>query len=149
MYLHIPRFYDVMCLASVLLLKPFLGCLIYCTMFGVPEHFTPRVYVTYHFWTPICYVLSYWRHRSVCYTSLFTTSLVATIISVLQCVMTLWRCVSERFFDLFCYLFGDLSSVSLFSSLLSLSLSLSSLLLSLLSVFCVSPILSVYLLPLK
>jgi hypothetical protein len=43
--------------------------------------FTSRVYVTYHFWTPICKVLGYWRHRSVCYTSLFTTPLVVTTIS--------------------------------------------------------------------
>jgi hypothetical protein len=42
--------------------------------------FTSRVYVTYHFWTPICDVLSYWRHRSVCYISLFTTSLVVITI---------------------------------------------------------------------
>jgi hypothetical protein len=41
-----------------------------------------HVYVTCHFWTPICNVLGYWRHRSVCYTSLFTTSLVVTTISV-------------------------------------------------------------------
>jgi hypothetical protein len=29
-----------------------------------------------------CNVLGYWRHRSVCYTSLFTTSLVVTTVSV-------------------------------------------------------------------
>jgi hypothetical protein len=45
-------------------------------------HFTSRVYVTFHFWTPICNVLGYWRHRSDCYTSLFTTPLVVTTISV-------------------------------------------------------------------
>jgi hypothetical protein len=50
-----------------------LGCLVPLTL---------RVYVTYHFWTPICNMLGYWRHRSVCYTYLFTTSLVVTTISV-------------------------------------------------------------------
>jgi hypothetical protein len=35
-----------------------------------------------HFWTPICNVLGHWRHRSICYTSLFTTPLVVTTISV-------------------------------------------------------------------
>jgi hypothetical protein len=40
------------------------------------------VYVICHFWTPVCNVLGYWWHRSVCYTSLFTTSLVVTTISV-------------------------------------------------------------------
>jgi hypothetical protein len=43
--------------------------------------FASRVYVTYHFWTSICNVIGYWRLRSVCYTSLFT-SLVVTTISV-------------------------------------------------------------------
>jgi hypothetical protein len=43
--------------------------------------FTSRFCVTYHFWTPLCNVLGYWRHRSVCYTSLFTTSLIVITIS--------------------------------------------------------------------
>jgi hypothetical protein len=79
----------------------------YCTILG---YLVPllHVYVTYHVWTPICNVLGYWRHRSVCYTSLFTTSLVVITVSLIHCVMNLWRCVSERSFDLFCYLFGDL-----------------------------------------
>jgi hypothetical protein len=44
----------------------------------------------------------------------------------LQCIRTFWRCVSERSFDLFCYLFGDFLCVSslLFSSLLFSSLCL-------------------------
>jgi hypothetical protein len=41
-----------------------------------------HVYVTYHSWTLICNMLGYWRHRSICYTSLFTTPLVVTTISV-------------------------------------------------------------------
>jgi hypothetical protein len=53
--------------------------ILYCV--GVLGPFTSRVYVTDHFWIPICNVLGYWRHRSVCYTSLFTTSLVVTTIS--------------------------------------------------------------------
>jgi hypothetical protein len=51
-------------------------------MFAVLGPFTSRVYVTYHFWTPICNVLGYWRRRWVCYTSLITTPLVVTTISV-------------------------------------------------------------------
>jgi hypothetical protein len=37
------------------------------------------VYVICHFWTPICNVLGYRRHRSICYTCLFTTPLLTTI----------------------------------------------------------------------
>jgi hypothetical protein len=40
----------------------------YCTVFG-------------HCWTPICTVLGYWWHRSICYTCLFTTPLVINTIS--------------------------------------------------------------------
>jgi hypothetical protein len=53
-----------------------------CTMLAVLDHFTLRVYVICHFWTAICNVLGYSRHRSVCYTSLFTAPLVVTTISV-------------------------------------------------------------------
>jgi hypothetical protein len=49
---------------------------------GVLGPLTSRVYVTYHFWTSNCNILGYWKHRSVCYTSLFTTPLVVTAISV-------------------------------------------------------------------
>jgi hypothetical protein len=42
---------------------------IYCTVFG-------------HSWTPICNLLGYRRHHSICYTYLFTTLLVVTTISV-------------------------------------------------------------------
>jgi hypothetical protein len=84
---------------------------------SVLDHFTLRVYVTYHFWTPICNVLGYWRHRSVCYTSLFTTSLVVITISVYN---VLWPSdvvsrsgplVSSAICSVIS--FGDLSSVSL------------------------------------
>jgi hypothetical protein len=47
------------------------SCTMYCEM----------TYVRCHFWTPICNVLGYWRHRSVCYTPLFTTPLVVTTVS--------------------------------------------------------------------
>jgi hypothetical protein len=40
------------------------------------------MYVICHFWTPVCNAQVYWRRRSVCYTSLFTTPLVVTTISV-------------------------------------------------------------------
>jgi hypothetical protein len=70
------------------------------------------VCVICHIWTPICNVLGYWRHRSVCYTSLFTTTLVVTTISVYS---VLWPsdAVSRSGPFISCYLFGDLSSVSL------------------------------------
>jgi hypothetical protein len=55
---------------------------VYCIVFGVFGPFASRVYVTYHFWTPICNLLGCWRHCPICYTSLFTTSLVVTTISV-------------------------------------------------------------------
>jgi hypothetical protein len=109
----------------------------YCTMLG---YFNPTmtpnvqsrrflttlryVYVICHCWTPICNVLGYWWHRSICYTSLFTTPLVVTTIFLLQCVMTLWCRVSERSFDIFCYLFDDLASVTSPHSVSLLSLSL-------------------------
>jgi hypothetical protein len=118
-----------------------------CTMFGVLGPFTSRVYVTYHFWTPICNVLGYWRHRPICYTSLFTTSLVVTTISVYHVLGPSYVaslsgpgfsldlllgssliCVSDFSFDLS---FLCVSSVSLFYlCLLSVSL---------LSFFCVCP----------
>jgi hypothetical protein len=40
-----------------------------------------QYYVMCHFWTLICNVLGYWRHHSICYTSLFTTPLVVTTVS--------------------------------------------------------------------
>jgi hypothetical protein len=40
------------------------------------------LYVMGHFWTPICNVLGYRIHHSICYTCLFTTPLVVIIISV-------------------------------------------------------------------
>jgi hypothetical protein len=55
-----------------------------------------------------CNLLDYWRHRSVCYTSLFATPLVVVTISLLQWVLTLWCLVSERSLDLF----SVLSSIS-------------------------------------
>jgi multidrug transporter EmrE-like cation transporter len=65
--------------------------LLYCTMFWVcnptmmPSVQFWRYLVTSrvrcHFWTPICNVLGYWWHHSICYTSLFTTPLVVTTIS--------------------------------------------------------------------
>jgi hypothetical protein len=68
---------------------------IYCAMFG-------------HWWTPICNLLDYRWHRSVCYTRLFTTPLVVITISLSQWVLTLWYLVSERSF----FLFSVLSSMS-------------------------------------
>jgi hypothetical protein len=66
----------------------------YCTMFVVfNPTMTPNVqcwrymttllhvYVICHFWTPICNVLGYWWHRSICYTRLFTTPLLVATIS--------------------------------------------------------------------
>jgi hypothetical protein len=53
----------------------------YCTMLGYLVPLRHVFIATYHFWTPICNVLGYRRHRSVCYTSLFTTSLVSTTVS--------------------------------------------------------------------
>jgi hypothetical protein len=80
-----------------------------------------------------CNVLGYWRHRSVCYTSLLTTSLVVTTASFYNVVwpsdVASWSgpgssalvlgssliCVSDRSFNLSSVIsFGDLSSVSLF-----------------------------------
>jgi hypothetical protein len=115
----------------------------YCNVLGLLGPFTSRVYVTYHFWTPICNVLGYWRHRSVCYTSLFTTSLVVTTFSVYNVlgpsdivsrsgpgssalVLGSPWIFSDRCWSLFCDLFCDLSSVSSLlcdlSSVLSLAL---------------------------
>jgi hypothetical protein len=99
-----------------------------------PLYFTCTLLVTSEH-QYVCNLLGDWRHRSICYTCLFTTPLVITI-SLLQCVMTLWRCVSERFFDLFCYLFGDLLRWSLFRVFISVSL------LSLSCFLCVSLYLS-------
>jgi hypothetical protein len=48
---------------------------------GTWSHFTLQVYVICHFWTPICNVLGYRRHHSICYTCLFTTPLVVITIS--------------------------------------------------------------------
>jgi hypothetical protein len=79
---------------------------------GVLGPFTSRVYVTYHFRTPICNVLGYWRHRSVCYTSLFTTSLVVTTNSVYN-VLGPSDVVSRSGSGSSLDLFGDLSSISL------------------------------------
>jgi hypothetical protein len=66
----------------------------YCTVLGVfnptmmpnvqcLRYFTSLryVYVICHFWTPISNVLGYRRHHSICYTCLFTTLLVVTIVS--------------------------------------------------------------------
>jgi hypothetical protein len=79
---------------------------------GVLDHFTLRVrYLS--LLNTICNLLGYTRHHSIWYTSFFMTPLVVTTLFVLQCVVTLWCRVSERSFDLFCHLFGDLSSVSL------------------------------------
>jgi hypothetical protein len=50
---------------------------------------------------PNCNLLGYRRHRSVCYTCLFTTPLVVITISPLQWVLALWCIVSERSLDLF------------------------------------------------
>jgi hypothetical protein len=72
MYVYTYVLYNVCCLQSHHDAK--------CTMLVVLDHFTSLVYVIRHFWTPICNVL--WWYRSVCYTSLFTTSLVVTTISV-------------------------------------------------------------------
>jgi hypothetical protein len=89
-----------------------------------------HVYVSYHFWTPKCNVLGYWRHHSVCYTSLFTTPLVVTTISV----YSVWP--------------SDVVSRSgtLISSLLSVRWSLFSLSFRCLFYLCLS---SLYLSPLK
>jgi hypothetical protein len=77
---------------------------------GVLGPFTSRVYFSYHFWTPICNVLGYWRHHSVCYFSYYDfTSRHYNL--CLQCVATLWRCVSERFW----FLFGSAAWISLLS----------------------------------
>jgi hypothetical protein len=106
----------------------------YCTMLGA---FNPTmtqnvkylrylttlryVYVICHFWTPICNVLGYWRHRSICYTSLFTTPLVTTIsvYSVLWSSDVVSRSV---LWSLLCYFFGDLLRWSLFIVFISVSL---------------------------
>jgi hypothetical protein len=42
--------------------------------------FNSGLYVICHFWTPICNVLSYWLHHSICYASLFTTPLIVITI---------------------------------------------------------------------
>jgi hypothetical protein len=85
-----------------------------CTVLAVLNHFTLRVRC--HFWTPICNVLGYWRH-------LFISDSTSRHYNLcLQCVMTLWCRVSERFFDLFS-VFCSVISLQCFSSL-SLSLSL-------------------------
>jgi hypothetical protein len=76
-------------------LEPSSSSLSYCNVMGVFNSImTPNVqclpylttlryvYVICHFWTPVCNVLGYWRHHSVCYTPLFTTPLVVTTISV-------------------------------------------------------------------
>jgi hypothetical protein len=50
-------------------------------MFGVLGPFTSRVYCYWSLLNTKCNALGYWRRRSVCYSGLFTTSLVATTIS--------------------------------------------------------------------
>jgi hypothetical protein len=106
-------------------------------------------------------VLGYWRHRSVCYTSLFTTSLVVTTVSVYNvfrpsdivsrsgsfiCSVISFSVSSLLFSSLLC--FSSLCSLFYLSSLLCVSsLSLSSI--SLLWVLSLSVSLSLYLLPLK
>jgi hypothetical protein len=54
-----------------------------------------------------CNLLGYRRHRSICYTCLFTTPLVVITISLLQWILTLWCTVSERSFDLFSVLYSS------------------------------------------
>jgi hypothetical protein len=91
-----------------------------------------------------CNVLGYWRHRSVLLHFFIYDFTSRHYNLCLQCVITLWRCVSERSFDLFCYLFRDLLRWSLFSVFISvslLSLSVLSLSVSLsLSSLCLSPL---------
>jgi hypothetical protein len=89
-----------------------------------------HAYVICHFWTPVCNVLGYWRHHSVCYSSLFTTPLVITTISVYS---ELWPSVvmprsGPLISSLLCVQW------SLFSVFISVSLLLSAVF-SLLSVF--------------
>jgi hypothetical protein len=119
---------------------------IYCTMF---VYFNPtmtpnvqcwghltillHVYVICHFWTPICNVLGYWRHRSISFTSLFTTPLVVTTISLYSVLwpsnVVSWSgplisSVICSVISLQCSYLGVSSiSVSISASLLSLSLS--------------------------
>jgi hypothetical protein len=93
-------------------------------MLAVLDHFTLRVYVICHFWTPICNVLGYWRHRSICYTSLFSTPVVVTtiffpvcydpltsylgvvlwsrVICLVICLQCLYLGVSSRYLCLLC-----------------------------------------------
>jgi hypothetical protein len=92
-----------------------------------------RVYVTYHFWIPICNGLGYWRHRSVCYTSLFTISLVTTISftmysdPLMLCLgavlVPLWICCLDLPWSASLISLLFLSSVPLFSVCLSVCLS--------------------------
>jgi hypothetical protein len=108
----------------------------YCNVLGVLRPFSSRVYLTHHFWTPICNVLGYWRYRSVCYTvyydftsrhyyfyNVLWPSDFASLSGPGSFALTLGSsliCVSGRSFDLSSVIcsvssFGDLSSVSLFS----------------------------------
>jgi hypothetical protein len=122
--------------------------IIYCTVLGVfNPTMTPNVqcwrylttllhvYVTCHSWTPICNVLGYWRHHSICYTSLFTTSLVVITISVYS---VLWPSdVVSRSGPLISFLLSVLWS--LFSVFISVSLLSLSVVFSLLCVLSPAP----------
>jgi hypothetical protein len=77
-----------------------------------------------------CNLLGYWRHRSVCYSCLFTIPLLITTVFLLQCVMTLWRCdvasrsgtlISSVIYSVISFGVSSISISSLFICLLSLS----------------------------
>jgi hypothetical protein len=90
--------------------------------------------------TNVCHVLGYWRHRSVCYTSLFTTSLVVTTISVYNVLgpsdvvsrsgsrysldLVAWIFIHLCLWSLFCFSLLCLFSLCV-SSILSVSVRLS------------------------
>jgi hypothetical protein len=95
---------------------------VYCTMFGVLGPFTSRVYITCHFWTPIYNMLGYWRHCSVCYTSLFTTPLVVSTVSVYNVLWPSDVVSQEWSFDLSSVICSVIS-FSVFSPLSVFSLS--------------------------
>jgi hypothetical protein len=90
---------------------------------------TGSLYVTWlrylSFLNTKCNVLGYWRRRSVCYSVYYDlTSRHYSL--VLQCALTLWRCVSERSWFLCsgpwisCYLVFCVLSVFLFICVFSL-----------------------------
>jgi hypothetical protein len=92
-----------------------------------------HVYVICHFWTPICNVRGYWRHRSVCYTSLLTTPLVNYNPCFTMCYDPLMSCLGAVLWSLLLSVRWSLFSVFITVSLLSMSLLLLSSVFSLLS----------------